>query len=123
VKDYFKFWPSEDSGPMSNLVRVFSFGVCLPFMLYGLAIAALRGRTVLATGAQPGVVLLYLFVATYSRAHLLSWALIRYRLPVDAVLLLFAALALVHLWERVFGKRTAMQRSTVAVGRQTTMST
>jgi 4-amino-4-deoxy-L-arabinose transferase-like glycosyltransferase len=123
VKDYFKFWPSEDSGPMSNLVRVFSFGVCLPFMLYGLAIAALRGRTVLATGAQPGVVLLYLFVATYSLAHLLSWALIRYRLPVDAVLLLFAALALVHLWERVFGKRTAMQRSTVAVGRQTTMST
>jgi hypothetical protein len=41
-----------------------------------------------------------LFVALYTLVHLLSWALIRYRLPVDAVLLVFAALAV----ERVAGR-------------------
>jgi hypothetical protein len=33
VKDYFKFWPSPDSGLTSNLSRVFSFGLFLPLML------------------------------------------------------------------------------------------
>jgi fumarate reductase subunit D len=41
--------------------------------------------------------LLLLFVAVYTAIHLLSWALIRYRLPVDAVMLVFAGLALVEL--------------------------
>ena len=30
-------------------------------------------------------------MATYTAIHLLSWALIRYRLPVDAIALVFAA--------------------------------
>jgi hypothetical protein len=34
--------------------------------------------------------------------HLLSWALIRYRLPVDAVLIVFAGLAFVDLYTRLF---------------------
>jgi hypothetical protein len=36
-------------------------------------------------------------MGTYTLIHLLSWAQIRYRLPVDAVLLLFAAIAMADL--------------------------
>ena len=40
------------------------------------------------------VVLSLLFVAFYSVLHIFTWAMTRYRLPVDAVLLPFAALGL-----------------------------
>jgi hypothetical protein len=33
--------------------------------------------------------------------HFLTWTMVRYRLPVDAVLLVFAGLAVVDLAERV----------------------
>jgi hypothetical protein len=90
------FWPSAGSGMVSNVSRVVSFGLCLPFMLYGLLRAFRRLR--------PGdpAFLLVLFAAVYTAIHLLSWALIRYRLPVDAVLLPFAGLALVDLAGRAW---------------------
>jgi hypothetical protein len=40
-------------------------------------------------------------MAFYTLLHILTWAMIRYRLPVDAVLVIFAALALVNLARRV----------------------
>ncbi|MEW5959871.1 MAG: hypothetical protein AB1801_19270, partial [Chloroflexota bacterium] len=89
-KDYFKFWPSPDSGLVSNLSRVFSFGVLWPFMLYGV----IYGLRHFASKS----LILYLFMIIYSGIHILSWTLIRYRLPVDAVLLPFAGLALVELY-------------------------
>jgi hypothetical protein len=91
VKDYFKFWPSADSGLLSNLSRTLSFGVCLPFMLYGLVRSVREWRR---------WSLLYLFVAVYTLIHLASWALIRYRLPVDAVLIVFAGLAVMDIYAR-----------------------
>ncbi len=101
VKAYFEFWPSPESSPMSNLVRTGSFGLYLPLMVYGLLLAAARYRSARAGVTWSGVVLLSGFVAIYSLIHLLSWALIRYRLPVDAVLMPFAGLALVDLADRV----------------------
>ncbi|MCL5996876.1 MAG: glycosyltransferase family 39 protein [Chloroflexi bacterium] len=95
-KTYFMFWPSGDSSPLSNAVRVLSFGVGLPFMLYGLLVAVRRWRNWL---------LLYLFIIVYSGIHLLSWALIRYRLPVDAVLIVFAAYGVVDLVRRLTHSR------------------
>jgi hypothetical protein len=97
---YFIFWPSAESGLLSNIARVFSFGLALPFMLAGLALwladIRRRGRQPLAhLFAQRGA-LLVLFMSVYSLIHLLSWALPRYRLPVDAVGLIFAARALME---------------------------
>jgi 4-amino-4-deoxy-L-arabinose transferase-like glycosyltransferase len=89
---FFVFWPEPDSGTLSNVVRVMAFGVALPFMLAGLAMAIRQWRR---------WSLLYAFAAVYSAAHLLSWALIRYRLPVDAVLILFAALPIDVVWRRL----------------------
>lgn len=97
IPAYFMFWPSEQSSVLSNFSRTLSFGIFLPFMLYGFARAWLdRGKSAIAGP----VGLLSLFIVFYSTIHLLSWALIRYRLPVDAVLVVFAAYGLVDLAKR-----------------------
>ena len=93
IKTYFKFWPDPESGTISNLARLGSFGLFLPFMLYGLFRSF--------TQRNPNSIwLIYWFIAGYTAIHLLSWALIRYRLPVDAVLVLFAAYGLADLLRR-----------------------
>jgi hypothetical protein len=92
IREYFKFWPSASSGIMSNVSRMASFAVCLPFMLYGVWVSFSFIRRSRSPNQRAEIVLLYLFVAVYSGIHLTSWALIRYRLPVDTVLLIFAAI-------------------------------
>jgi hypothetical protein len=49
--------------------------------------------------------LLLLFTVVYSGVHILTWTLVRYRLPVDAVLIPFAGLALVDIAERITKRR------------------
>lgn len=98
IPAYFMFWPSGDSGMISNVARVLSFGLFLPFMLFGLAKVWIdHGMTAIW---EP-VGLLTLFVVAYSAIHLLSWSMIRYRLPVDAVLVIFAGFAVVELSRRI----------------------
>jgi len=99
IPTYFMFWPTADSGLMSNLARVGSFGLMLPLMLYGLFLA-LRRQWGWSLLRQP-LFLLLLFCLIYSAVHILIWALIRYRLPVDAVLLIFAGLGVVDLVGRL----------------------
>lgn len=98
VPAYFTFWPTAESGRVSNLARVGSIGLMLPFMLYGLFLA-LRRLGGYGLWRQP-VFLLLLFCLVYTAVHLLTWALIRYRLPVDAVLLIFAGVGVVDLLRR-----------------------
>jgi 4-amino-4-deoxy-L-arabinose transferase-like glycosyltransferase len=95
VKDYFKFWPSTESGWISNLSRVLSFGILWPLMVLGLVYYAIRHFW------PAEALLLFLFIGIYTTIHLLTWALIRYRLPVDAVLLLFAGVAVVTIQEKL----------------------
>lgn len=99
AEEYFKFWPSPDSSPISNFFRVTSFGLMLPFMLYGLwrAFAIYRSSSVLW--------LLFLFMSFYTAIHMLTWTLIRYRLPVDAVLILFAGYGIADLVQRLSNVR------------------
>jgi hydrogenase/urease accessory protein HupE len=59
-------------------------------MVYGLFHGFTR-RSRERAGIKP-LVLLAGFMLAYTVIHLLTWALIRYRLPVDATLLLFAGL-------------------------------
>lgn len=96
AKEYFRFWPSAKSSGTSNVVRVASFGLFLPFMLTGIAAASFcsRGKRprLIRNGDErcSGHLLLLLFMGVYTAIHLLSWTLIRYRLPVDSVLVLYA---------------------------------
>ena len=102
---YFMFWPSKDSGLISNISRISSFGLLLPFMLYGLYRSLAGQKKSLSDWLESPIALLVVFVSIYSMIHLLSWSLIRYRLPVDAVLLVFAGLAVVDLTDRIIFKR------------------
>ena len=95
IRAFFEFWPTGDTTWLHNLGRAGSFGLFLPFMLYGLY-HALRSPQLL----QRTIVLL-LFAAFYTLLHLLTWAMVRYRLPVDAVMMPWAGWALVDLGRRV----------------------
>ena len=95
VPEYVKFWPSRESGAPSNWARVLSFGLCLPFMLSGLWLA-LSGKEAppgQRPGGRPAILLLLGVASLYSLVHLLTWTLVRYRLPVDALLMPFAGLS------------------------------
>ena len=102
IPPYFMFWYSSESSTLSNISRIGSFGVFLPFMLYGLFLGVKQNRKNLLTSP---VGLLILFAVVYSGVHILTWTLIRYRLPVDAVLIPFAGLALVDIAHRVWKPR------------------
>lgn len=113
IPAYFMFWPSPDSSLLSNISRVGSFGIALPFMMYGVVLSLRRkhkgdGKYLLDLFTSPAGLLLT-FTIIYTSVHLLTWALIRYRLPVDAVLLPFAALALSTLYEQVRRKQHAVR--------------
>ncbi|MEN6534099.1 MAG: glycosyltransferase family 39 protein [Bryobacteraceae bacterium] len=107
VREYFKFWPSANSGTLSNYARVLSFGVCCPFLVAGLALCVIRPGRVdgFREDGKAHRLFLILIAALYTLLHLLSWALIRYRLPIDAITLPFAAVAMGLMYDRLAGLR------------------
>ncbi|HTP07530.1 MAG TPA: hypothetical protein VMP08_04725, partial [Anaerolineae bacterium] len=94
--DYFQFWPTSDTTLINNIGRVGSFGLFLPFMIYGLFLAlryALHRAADVKFTTSP-LMLCVLFSLAYTLLHVFTWAMPRYRLPVDAVMLSFASLGL-----------------------------
>lgn len=106
---YFMFWPSTESGMASNISRVGSFGLFLPLILVGLIYSLMNGKVRRRTLANAS--LLLLFVSFYTVIHLLSWALVRYRLPVDAIMLIYAGLAGSVAWGYLDNRQLALRRS------------
>jgi hypothetical protein len=82
-------------------MRLLSFGVALPLGLYGLFEWMRRGRCRASDHARSAVVLLLSWAALYALVHIVSWTLIRYRLPIDAVALPFSAYGFTRLRDRV----------------------
>lgn len=101
----FEFWPTSDSSLISNVSRVASFAIALPFMLLGIFMALKRLKNQKTDFLESPVSLLLLFVLVYSGIHILTWSLVRYRLPEDALLLSFAGLALYNLIFNLYNKR------------------
>lgn len=95
VRAFVEFWPSAETSTLHNLGRVVSFGLALPFMIYGLILG--RKRRILHSTAC----LVVFFVLVYSVMHIMTWAMVRYRLPVDATLLPLAALGAEDVCARV----------------------
>lgn len=89
---FFHGWFSAESTLASNLMRVLSFGLYLPFFLLGIAFSLKYWRH---------ASLIYLFALLFSAMHILTWASVRYRLPVDAALMPFAALAVLSIADRL----------------------
>lgn len=98
---YFEFWPTPGSGLISNISRVLSFGIMLPFMLYGMIAALLNLALPLKDRWNSPEVMLILFSVLYATIHILTWTLIRYRLPIDAMALVFAGYALSDLYRKI----------------------
>jgi len=100
VRAFFEFWPTPDTTLLHNVGRTGSFGVFLPFMVLGLILTVRRPR-ILAHSTLP-----FVFVIFYTVLHVLTWAMVRYRLPVDAVLIPFAAFGLVFLFQKIWALLT-----------------
>ncbi|MCA9916328.1 MAG: hypothetical protein KC445_00170 [Anaerolineales bacterium] len=107
IPTYFMFWPSSDSSTVSNISRVGSFGIFLPFMLYGLFLTLRQSFSSWRERLASPFTLLYLFMLVYTGIHVLTWTLIRYRIPVDLLLVIFAGYGLLDLYERVQSRRGA----------------
>jgi 4-amino-4-deoxy-L-arabinose transferase-like glycosyltransferase len=91
VPHYFWVLPSEVSPAINSVARTFSFTLYMPFMIWGLLLTRRHWRACLP---------LYLYVAFDTTLHLTSWAAPRYRLPSDAVMMVFAGAALVDVAQR-----------------------
>lgn len=108
AEEYLRVWPWAESGIVANTARLVSFGLCGPLFIIGILLSArLRppdAADALAGGAS-GVWLLLAVAGTHSLIHLLTWTLVRYRLPVDALFMPFAALAVVRAWDHVSHRR------------------
>lgn len=103
----FQFWPTPDSSLFANVSRLLSFGLALPFILAGMALFLKQsvepvvqrrfwrrdGRWTAADLQVAAGWLLFGIIVVYNVLHVLTWAKVRYRLPTDAFMLMFAALA------------------------------
>ena len=85
LQEFFKFWPTSDSTTLANLLRVVSFGIMWPFAVAGLWLQ----RKSLSLFFP-----LILFMIIHTGIYSISWTMIRYRIPLDAVLIPFAAYAI-----------------------------
>lgn len=92
--DYLSIAPEETTTPLHAAGRLLGFGLYAPFMVYGLFLA-LRSPERRKLSA-----IALLFLLCYSLLHVFTWAMVRYRLPVDAVAMPFVALAADDLLER-----------------------
>ncbi len=109
IRAYFSFWPSSETRALHNIGRVGSFGVLLPLLIYGCVCAA-RERLM-----GPGAWLIVGFGVFYTAMHVATWAMVRYRLPVDAVLLPWGGFAGADLMQHV-GRLAATRRRLVSRG-------
>lgn len=103
----FEFLPSPQSSFVSNFSRVSSFGLALPFMLAGIWISL---RDLIKTKTRffdSPMSLILAFGFIYSAIHILTWSLVRYRLPIDALFLIFAAAALQKMIKLIFKNKFA----------------
>ena len=115
LKEQFKFWPTMKSTWISEISRIGSFGLFLPFMCYGTWLVIFRPRrynlldgpygndksSQIAAWLKTPVALWLGYFIIYTLMHLATWAAIRYRLATDGVMIIFAAVGIVDLYDRL----------------------
>lgn len=92
---YFMFWPTQDATPLANLMRVWSAGLLLPLSALGVVLSWRRWRELAP---------IFLFMVVHTAVYAVTWTMIRYRVPVDAVLIPFGSYALLRLWGWMRGR-------------------
>ena len=114
ILDFFEFWPTRDSPLMHNIGRLVSFTMLLPLMVYGSVLSLkqslAQARNLVDLAQDPSVLVLG-FYAFYTLLHVLTWAMPRYRVPLDAVIMPYAALGISDLYRRLQGRMGWLPRS------------
>lgn len=105
----FQFLPSGQSSLISNISRFTSFSLALPFMLAGIFLSLKDLIRQKKPFFDSPVSIILIFGVVYAAVHILTWSLVRYRLPVDALFLIFAGLALGKLLERLTNKNKGVE--------------
>jgi 4-amino-4-deoxy-L-arabinose transferase-like glycosyltransferase len=116
IQALFQFWPSSDSSLISNFSRVTSFGLFLPLMAAGFLASIYQTLKSDCRFCRHHLFLISAFILFYILLHLLSWSLIRYRLPVDALLVIFAGYASVELFNRIRQRRISLDAARSSAG-------
>jgi hypothetical protein len=102
LSDLFIFWPTHDTPLLHNVGRLVSFAAALPFMILGSVLATRECRQQASSWMDflcaPPMILLG-FCLFYALLHVLTWAMPRYRVPVDAVMMPFAALGVIAVYQ------------------------
>jgi 4-amino-4-deoxy-L-arabinose transferase-like glycosyltransferase len=96
LRELFTFWPTSDSTLLANSMRVLSFGIVLPFAIFGLWRSASEWRRLLP---------IYAFMLLHVGIYSVTWTMIRYRIPMDALLIIFGAVGLMTLLEHFNSER------------------
>jgi hypothetical protein len=100
----FEFLPSKDSSLISNITRVASFGFALPFMIFGIFLSLKSLIQSKSNFFDSPICPILGFGIVYSGIHILTWSLVRYRLPIDALFLIFASLSLAKIFQFLYTK-------------------
>jgi 4-amino-4-deoxy-L-arabinose transferase-like glycosyltransferase len=100
LREFFLFWPTADSTLMANLLRVLSFGLILPFALYGFFLNLRRFQELMP---------IYLFIFIHTAIYAVTWTMIRYRIPLDPFFILFAAHSLHLAYRHLIQPHTTTQ--------------
>jgi hypothetical protein len=95
-----EFWPTETT-LLHNIGRLASITLFLPLFGCGIWLVIHRARQDRQSRRpfwrQP-VSMVLLFIIFYSLLHIFTWAMSRYRLPVDAAAIPFASYAVLEMW-------------------------
>ena len=92
LREFFLFWPTVQSTLEANILRVLSFGLIFPFAVVGV-LANLRRIRELAP--------VYLFIIMHIGIYAVTWTMIRYRIPIDPLLIMFASYTIVVIYNSI----------------------
>jgi 4-amino-4-deoxy-L-arabinose transferase-like glycosyltransferase len=91
LREFFRFWPVGESETLVDMGRMLSFGLLLPFAVGGMVVSAHRWRELAP---------LLLFIVAHMAPYAVTWTMIRYRIPLDAVLIPFSVVGAIWVGER-----------------------
>ncbi len=98
---FFSFLPTSDTGRLENLGRLLSFGVVFPAALAGMWLTRQRWRSLLPV---------YLFILLHTSIYLLTWSMVRYRVPLDGFFIAFSAVTLLTVLDKLNARPRSVGR-------------
>jgi 4-amino-4-deoxy-L-arabinose transferase-like glycosyltransferase len=94
LREFIKFWPTNETSLIGNIARVTSFGIIWPFVILGMWLSRYRWRELMP---------IYIFMIIHFGVYVISWTMIRYRMPLDAIWIIFAAVSISALFDYIKG--------------------